>query len=79
MKTPSKIPQNLKFYREQLGLNQVDVARSLGVCEKTYRNFESGKNSPKGYLIERLVLVLKISPNQLFSWEDRFKVTIGCK
>ncbi len=40
------LAQNLKYLREQKGLNQADLAKVLGVKQPTVGNWEVGKREP---------------------------------
>lgn len=41
------LAQNLKYLREQKGLNQADLAKVLGVKQPTVGNWEVGKREPE--------------------------------
>ena len=48
------LAQNLKYLREQKGLNQADLAKILGVKQPTVGNWEVGKREPDIDMLIRL-------------------------
>lgn len=55
VKASGKVPARLKRVRsEELGIKQAEAADRIGVSESTYRNWESGRNTPSMDLDEVL-------------------------
>lgn len=51
----------LKYWRNQLGYTQKEVANAVGTSIRTYQKWESGKTTPDGYYLIRLLNWLDIS------------------
>lgn len=51
----------LKYWRNQLGYTQKEVASAVGTSIRTYQKWESGKTTPDGYYLIRLLNWLDIS------------------
>ena len=60
-------PQSLKEWRRRRFWSQKDLARELGVALATVQRWEAGQNLPFPAQQRRLIEVLKISPDELFS------------
>lgn len=59
----------LKRRREEIGLTQVQLAKTLGVTKGAVGNYESEISSPKADILYRLFDVLKCDANYLFQDE----------
>lgn len=57
--------ENLRFYRNKLGLKQDDVAGMLGVAKSTYSLYETGKREPDVPKIKQLSKILNVSADEL--------------
>ena len=51
----------LRYWRNQLGYTQKEVANAVGTSIRTYQKWESGKTTPDGYFLIRLLNWLDIS------------------
>ncbi|MBR2383990.1 MAG: helix-turn-helix transcriptional regulator [Clostridia bacterium] len=58
---------NLKTIREERGLSQKDLASKLNVPVSTYANWEQGRREPSIVDIFRIIEILEIDANELFS------------
>lgn len=59
------LPENLKFVREKKALSQSDAASLLGLGRSTYANYESGATFPKFDILQKIVLKIGISADDL--------------
>ena len=58
---------NLKTIREEKQLSQKDIANRLNVPISTYANWEQGRREPSIADIFRIIEILEIEANELFS------------
>ena len=58
---------NLKTIREEKGLSQKDLSEKLNVPVSTYANWEQGRREPSICDIFRIIEILEIEANELFS------------
>ena len=58
---------NLKTIREEKQLSQKDIASRLNVPISTYANWEQGRREPSIADIFRIIEILEIEANELFS------------
>ncbi len=58
---------NLKNIREEKHLSQKDLASKLNVPVSTYANWEQGRREPSIVDIFRIIEILEIDANELFS------------
>ena len=56
---------NLKERAQQLGLSNAEVARRVGLSERRYGHYVSGRNEPDLSLLVRIAEVLQTTPNDL--------------
>lgn len=56
---------NLKRYRENLGLSKEELAKRLGVSGVTVGYWESGKNDPRLSKLEHIAEVLGVTVYEL--------------
>lgn len=58
---------NLKNIREEKHLSQKDLASKLNVPVSTYANWEQGRREPSIVDIFKIIEILEIDANELFS------------
>ena len=68
-------PQRLHAIMKQKELSNYKLAKELGVHQTTIRNWLDGKTVPKFETIERIALILDVSPLQLLFDNDVETVT----
>lgn len=56
----------LKSIRVGKGLNQIEIAKELGITPKTYNHKENGKAEFEVSQVKRLANVLELSSNQIY-------------
>ena len=61
---------NIRNFRRFRNMSQADLAKSVSKSKSVISHWESGENSPDLDSCEKLCNVLKVTPNQLFGWED---------
>ena len=61
------MPTRLRYWREQRGLTQTELARASAVGVATIRRIEAGRDTYLG-TIERLAAALRIKPWHLIDW-----------
>lgn len=59
--------ENLKYYRNLLGMVQEDFAKSMGVTRSTLANYESGRSEPSFAFVCKAASVLGVSIEQLLT------------
>lgn len=57
---------NIKMYRKQVLLNQVELARAVGLSRVSIVNIEAGRQSPTPTTLVRICSILQCTPNNLF-------------
>ena len=67
MKT--KIGENIKFYRKQLGLTQGQLAEMLHGKKSLVSNYENGYSTPDVYTLCRLATIFDITLDELVEYE----------
>lgn len=67
MKT--KIAENIKFYRKQLGLTQEELAKKLNGKKSLVSNYENGYSTPDVYTLCRIAEIFDITLDELVEWE----------
>lgn len=67
MKT--KIAENIKFYRKQLGLTQGQLAEKLQGKKSLVSNYENGYSTPDIYTLCRLAIIFDVSLDELVEYE----------
>lgn len=60
-----KFPENLKKYREEVGLKKAEFARKLGIPYTTYNNYENGTGEPRLDLLIQIARFLSVSVDDL--------------
>lgn len=64
------IAQKIRQLREQAGMTQVEIARSLGISQQAYSQYESGRRRPKMETLFRFADALDVSFTELMSGVD---------
>lgn len=67
MKT--KIAENIKFYRKQLGLTQGQLAEKLNGKKSLVSNYENGYSTPDIFTLCRLAQIFDVSLDDLVEYE----------
>ena len=67
MKT--KIAENIKFYRKQLGLTQEQLASYLHGKKSLVSNYENGYSTPDIYTLCKLADIFDITLDELVEYE----------
>ena len=65
-----KINENIKNFRTFRGIKQQQLADLLGKSKSVISNWERGENSPDLESCEKMCKILKVTPNELFGWEE---------
>ena len=68
MKT--KIAENIRFYRKQLGLTQEELAAKLNGKKSLVSNYENGYSTPDIYTLCRLAEIFDVTLDDLVEWKD---------
>ena len=66
MDQQSTFSKNLKLARNARGYTQKEVAKSIGVSNSSYSQYESGGREPSIKTIEKIAHVLRVSIDELF-------------
>lgn len=66
MKT--KIAENIKFYRKQLGLTQGQLAEKLHGKKSLVSNYENGYSTPDIFTLCRLARIFEITLEELVEY-----------
>ena len=64
------IGNNIKKYREQLGLTQKQLAAELGISNARLSNWEIGINRPDVEMLAKLCIILNVSANDLLALDQ---------
>ena len=72
MKISQKIGTNLKKARKQKGLTQTALAKKMGILQPAYARYESGKIQLSYEQVEELCVLLDVTPNFLWGFEDEY-------
>jgi len=67
MKT--KIAENIKFYRKQLGMTQDELAQKLNGKKSLVSNYETGYSTPDIYTLCVLAEIFDVSLDELVEYE----------
>ena len=68
MKT--KIAENIKFYRKQLGLTQEKLAAMLHGKKSLVSNYENGYSTPDIYTLCRLCVIFDVTLDELVEFQS---------
>jgi transcriptional regulator with XRE-family HTH domain len=60
--------KNLKNRAEELGLSNAEVARRVGLSERRYAHYVSGRNEPDLALLLKIATLLRTTPNALLAF-----------
>lgn len=63
------LPNSLRRRAEELGLSHAEVARRVGVSDRRYGHYVTGRNEPDLSTLLRIAHVLQTSPNMLLGFE----------
>jgi transcriptional regulator with XRE-family HTH domain len=63
--------KNLKSRAEELGLSNAEVARRVGLSERRYAHYVSGRNEPDLALLVKIAELLRTTPNELLGVQAR--------
>jgi transcriptional regulator with XRE-family HTH domain len=63
--------KNLKNRAEELGLSNAEVARRVGLSERRYAHYVSGRNEPDLALLVKISGLLRTTPNDLLGFGSR--------
>lgn len=66
MKT--KIAENIKFYRKQMGLTQEELAQKLCGKKSLISNYETGYSTPDIFTLCKLADIFDITLDELVEW-----------
>lgn len=69
-KVKTKLPENLKKFRIKAGLTQEELAKKLGKTKNVISNWERGENRPDAETIAKICAILKVTPNEMLSWDE---------
>lgn len=64
---------NLRRRAEELGISNAEAARRVGLSERRYGNYISGRREPDLATLVRIAKVLETSPNELLSFGPEVK------
>lgn len=64
------LPKRLRECREKMGYRQIDVAIYSDITERTYQNYEAGRQEPKLSILMRIALTYKVSVDYLVGLTD---------
>jgi methanogenic corrinoid protein MtbC1 len=65
--------EQLKYFRKQKGLSQVQLAHALSITQPAVANYESGSRMPSIKLLQKMALIFDVSMHELVS-EDEIAV-----
>ena len=69
MDMKTKIAENIKFYRKQMGLTQGQLADMLNGKKSLVSNYENGYSTPDIYTLCRLAVIFDVSLDDLVEYE----------
>lgn len=64
-KNPMYLATNIKYYREKMGLSQVELAERLNIKQSSVANYELGKTKPEIKNLIELANIFRVSIDQL--------------
>lgn len=68
MKT--KIAENIKFYRKQMGLTQEELAHKLQGKKSLISNYENGYSTPDVFTLCKLADIFDVTLDELVEWSN---------
>ena len=66
----TKIAQNIRYYRKQLGLTQEELANKLSGKKSLVSNYENGYSTPDIFTLCKLAKIFDISLDELVEYID---------
>jgi len=69
--------ENLKFYLEQKGLNQAQLAKAIEISPSTITEWKNNKNTPNGETVFRISKFLGVPQNKLVNIKHQQIVLLG--
>lgn len=66
----SKVNENIRNFRKFRGMAQKELGQKLNKSTNVVSNWENGIHSPDLDTIEEICKILKVSPDELFGWEE---------
>jgi Predicted transcriptional regulators len=66
----NNVGANIAKYRKLNGISQKYLAKKLSISAQGLLKIEKGQTSPRVATLEKIILVLGITPNQLFGIEE---------
>ena len=69
-KMKTKIAENIRFYRKQLGLTQGQLAEFLHGKKSLVSNYKNGYSTPDVYTLCRLAQIFEITLDELVEYES---------
>ncbi len=64
----TKIAENIKFYRRQIGLTQQELAEKLNGKKSLVSNYENGYSTPDIFTLCKLADIFDVSLDELVEW-----------
>lgn len=65
-----KVAENIRFYRNQMGLTQQELANKLCGKKSLISNYENGYSVPDIYMLCKLAKIFNITLDELVEWND---------
>lgn len=66
----SNVNENIRNFRKFRGLSQKELGQKVNKSTNVVSNWENGLHSPDLDTIQELCKILKVTPNQIFGWEE---------
>lgn len=66
----SNVNENIRNFRKFRGLSQKELGSRVGKSTNVVSNWENGLHSPDLDTIAEICKVLRVTPNQIFGWEE---------
>ena len=66
----SKVNENIRNFRKFRGLSQEAIAKQVNRSTNVISNWENGVHSPDLDACEEICKILRVTPNELFGWEE---------
>ena len=66
----TKITENIRFYRKQLGMTQSELAVKLCGKKSLVSNYENGHSTPDIITLCKLAKIFDITLDELVGWSD---------
>jgi transcriptional regulator with XRE-family HTH domain len=71
---PHAIGQRIKAARQKLKLSQAELARAADLAQTSLSQWETGRSSPKYFMVKRLAKILEVDPAWLLFGEEEKKI-----